>query len=618
MGLFSKASPGAIAGYLGSMALNEGAEEVIETLADRIADDAQNTIIGSLTGQRVDATELNAEDMANEFIMASVGAVLLGSPVALNISVHSKQTYNGMMEAKAHFESVLSSEISSPAEKELASKAIEVINYGLNSYESQTAVPGVEMPGDQVKPAKTYNQLMNELANAMQPDVKQELGTVMQTIEYADNVRNTLQETLLRRGMNIDASSFADMSPQMRNQYLNIAKELNKSGVSNLATRMMRGQNGASVNGGIVINTDQSTTLDINALADLDDAVAENAIKTGGDEIFKEAGADVSALASASHELAHYAEKSGKWGDLRNTIESMMGSERFNKAKTRIEQIYKSRGINDVNAEHELVAFFIQDNFGNTEFLRRLAGYNTSLFNRLLSKARAMLSGDSVTKLEDTFMGAIFESQRKLETQGTPAYSIGSVFQAVNISLEKVGNRFEAYVGGKKADSEDSLAKREMVSPNSFDENGNQKPLKRQLTEMADNPSAFGYANVAVGNTLGFAGVDDQVLFINNKGLKHLLNHIDTIDEASSIIESIPNNVFLATDYMDKSGSIRKNLFVNYANKPYLVSLEHSGFNKTGVETTTIERIINVFDRSKTLESFLDNAISLKRGNIRK
>ena len=232
-----------------------------------------------------------------------------------------------------------------------------------------------------------------------------------------------------------------------------------------------------------------------------------------------------------------------------------------------------------------LVDFRSYDQAGNLAPQENVSQTYPSDFSDILK--RTLSSYEDLTNLQKAKMNSVVEQVKE------------------GISDDNEGLQFDL--------SEDSLAKREIVSPNSFDENGNQKPLRRQLEEMSADPSSFGFANVAIGNTLNFAGVDDQVLFINNKGLEHLLNHIDDAGEASLIIESIPKRSFLATDYQDKGGGTRKNVFVEYDGKPYLVSLKNTGFNRAGFTTTTIERIINIFDRSENFGDFLDKAISLNR-----
>lgn len=412
MGLLAKASPTKIAGMLASMGASEATEELIESFADVVADNMQNFLLGDAVG-RVNADTINAKDMANEMAMAFVGTMFLGAGTATNVVINTKMKYNGAMEARRHFESVLASPIAMEEEKAVARRGIAEIDEAVKPYiqNSETAM-AVDLPSDQVAPMASYNELMNNLVNAMQPDVQEELQSAMQTLKYAEQVKVDLQNSLVDRGMNIDVDKFLDMDSNKRAQYMNMSKTLSESGIQNAFTQLFPGQNGLSVEDGVIINTDQTRTLDIDTLADLDDDVASKAIMNGGNEIFKEAGSNASAESATAHEVTHYAEKSGKWEELRNAVVEMMGEKRFNKAKERLEQIYKSRGVESVDAEKEAVAFYIQKNFGNQQFLNRIADYNTSLLKRMIANARSYFNGGSLAKLENKFMRAVVDSKK--------------------------------------------------------------------------------------------------------------------------------------------------------------------------------------------------------------
>lgn len=415
LGLNQVAGPKAIGQYMMSIAINEGTEEVLETLIDWGVDNGQNLIVGAFNGDMVTPTELNPAEMANEFVMAAAGTVLLGAPSAVNIVVNSKQRYNAAMEARKHFESVLDSENAMPEEKELARKGIEVIDYSVRPFEENSTVANaVGLASDFVEPAPSYNELMNNLANAIQPDVTQQLETARATLENAQNIKDSLQESLLERGVRMPVNDFIDMTPEARNEYMSLATELNKANVGTIFGNMMSGQNGMTLSDGIAINTDQTRSIDIDALADLDRDSYRAAMKGEPNDIFKAAGANPSATAAAVHEVTHFAEQSGQWNKLRNLVEQAMGKERFELAKSRLEAIYKSRGVMDVNAEHEAVAFFIQKNLGNKAFIKELAKSDASAFRRLRRNAKAFFRGDAQLELENTFVDAVRDAKKEM------------------------------------------------------------------------------------------------------------------------------------------------------------------------------------------------------------
>lgn len=431
LGLAQFANPRMISQYLLSAGVSEGAEEVIETLADYIADQTQNWIIGGLTGDRVNATELNVADMANEFIMAGVGTVLMGAPSAVGITIKTRKQYNGAMQARAHFESVLSSELSLPQEKVLAQKSIEVIDYITQPYVNQSTMSNaVELQKDVVKPAMTYDEMINNLANAINPDIQNQLSTAQQTFQKSLDLRNDLQKMLLERGINMPAEDFVNMTQKERSEFLSLGKFFNENGLESGFANIGNGLNGRNVENGVLLNTNQTRTLDIDALADLDSGKYKS-MNIMGNDIFKEAGAEASATTATAHEITHFAQRSGRWNDLRDLAREMMGNKRFDRAVARLEDIYKARGEKNVNAEQEAVAFFVQKNLGNQEFLTRLTNYNSSIFNRLLTNVKSLFGSEAGAKLENTFMKAFLESKKAFDV----SIKNGSVAPAMASSI---------------------------------------------------------------------------------------------------------------------------------------------------------------------------------------
>lgn len=453
LGMFEYAGPVAIAKYMGATAISEGAEEVIETLADHVADQAQNLIYGSLTGNTLEATGLDIGDMTNQFIMASIGTVALGGLSGASIMIDSKKKYNSAINARAHFESVLGDPLATEEEVDIARKGIVFINEQIKPFEgtSQTAM-AVELATDSVKPAPTFNEMMNNLANAIQPDVSSELSRAQQTLDYAKEMEGNLQQALLERNVIMPANQYMNMDEKTRHEYLELAKAMEENGRPAIFMDLGDGINGYNSPNGTIINTNQSRTIDVDDLVNMDEKTFQDLMKNDPNQIFEDAGADASAVTSASHEFTHFAEISGQWNALRDYVREQMGAKKFFLLEKRIGDIYKARGINDADVEHEAVAYYVQKNMGSLDFLRRMASYNSSFFNRLTTKAQNFFNDDAQARMETAFMDAFRDAQDKLETAGTPAYSIGSVFQAVNMTIEKNGDMIEAYVNGEKVD----------------------------------------------------------------------------------------------------------------------------------------------------------------------
>lgn len=508
MALIQKANPEMILQLTG-MAVEEGSEEVYETLLDRLADDTQNFIANGLLGERLavsNPTDVNPKDMASDFAVGALGAVVLSVATpnvnqnVLAQAVNTKKGYNAIMRAREHMVSVINSDISAPQEKQLAQKAIEVIDYATANFKERSKLAeAVDLPQDEVAPMPTYDEMMENLTNALHSDIKEQLESAQKTLEYAENVRSQLQDTLLDRGYIWSAEDFANMDPKRRNEYLALGKDLIDAGRKVMFVEMEDGINGYDDrnNNMTVINTNQSKTIDADLLADLDDVsfgdninkmvkalskikdiqneldnrqaqldqILNDAEKSGiepnanmvdalnskieglkseitalssdADSIFTETGADWGAISTAVHEITHFAERSGNWTNLKNLVKSEMGEERFNKLVERIEAVYNALGYSNVSGEHEAVAYYIQKNYGNSEFLQKLSSYNSSTIGRFISNLKTKFSDDPRSQIENAFMRAFYDAQNSAELAGTPSYSVGSLFQAVDMTVEK-------------------------------------------------------------------------------------------------------------------------------------------------------------------------------------
>lgn len=418
--LLSKADMIDIAKFLNAVAFPEMIEEGVEYLADQVADRTQNLFAQSIEG-KVNVETASPQELANQLVMAYAGAILMGAPTAVNVTIDSRRKYNGAIESRKYFESVLSSELSSPEEKAMSQKAIEAINHDIANYTNISVLDdAVELPSDRVDSNGTYDEVMNNLANAVRQDVQEELQTARETLNRAQQLENDFQNALLNKGINMSSQDYLNLNDVAKENFKNISNFFNDNGIDNAFVNLMSGQNGViTKDGSIILNTDQTKTIDLDNFADLTDQDFKKAIKNNSNEnqIFDEAGAQESVVTTASHELAHYAEKSGQWNKLRNIVKESMGTERFNKAVERLQELYNSRGITDVNPESEAVAFYIQKNLGNIDFLERLSSYNNNLFNRLYENVRALFSGDEQVQLENAFERAFRDAQNKQSEQ---------------------------------------------------------------------------------------------------------------------------------------------------------------------------------------------------------
>jgi hypothetical protein len=445
LSLFGKPS---VLRALGNMAMaghDEGKEEVIETTGVFLADTVLNAVssvansFGIDALQKVNVNPLNVADMANEYALAFFGTAVLGAPATAGDFITTKKQYNSIMKAREHFESVLNTPLASNLEKTVARKSIENIDYALGTSpvaESDVA-KAVTTSEDFTEPLPTYDSLMNELANAMRPDVQDDIQRVQKTIDYSEYLRSQMQRELDERGLNSTVDRFMSTDNKTRDEIMRSSDFLNDNNINSFILKMKRGLNGARTEGGVLLNTDQTASYDIDKVTDMDDKEFDAKIDLDDSEMLRDAGIAPSMIRSAFHESSHWAEQSDLWLSVRNMVRDAMGAKRFDTFTNRIEKIYDKQGIEVENPETETVAFYLQKYLDDPKFLERMARYNSSFLNRFFSNAIAKLKGDEKIKLQNLYLDALRDAQNSATQELAPEYSVSSLFQAIGMTIHK-------------------------------------------------------------------------------------------------------------------------------------------------------------------------------------
>ena len=270
--------------------------------------------------------------------------------------------------------------------------------------------------------------------------------------EAVQEIRNLIEQGLAQRGVNLtDINEYLEADEKTRKEMLENAKWFKDNNKKSLFKKMELGRNGVEINGLTIINTDQTATLDIDALADLDDKAAYDAINNKDkDAIFKKAGANASMIATVVHEVLHTLRETGQYKQILQLVKQSMGEDRFKSATDRIKTIYEMDDESTTDAEEEVVAFYMQKYLGNPVFLNKLTKYNNSIINRALTNLTSVFKNDTASKIQQAYMQAFRNTSDRLELVGTPASSIGSTFQAINMEIRKNGDRVEAYLNGER------------------------------------------------------------------------------------------------------------------------------------------------------------------------
>lgn len=437
--LFNKTNMIEIAKFLNATGASEGAEEIIEYFADQVADRAQNLFTNSLDG-KVNVETASAGELANQFAMAYAGALLMGAPTAVNVTIDSKRKYNGAIEARNYFTSVVESEISSVEEKQLASKCIDAINYDLGEYNATSVIGNaVELPSDFVETTASYNEIMNNLTNAIRQDVQQELATAQETLNRAEQLGQDFQQALYDKGFDVDSNEYLNLSSEQKTNVKETADYANQLGVR------ARFDSDANIKN-VVRQELLSDGIPANEVENiLNDTFVDGYYDNKTGSIVINTNSELGHLSTLIHEMTHGVESSKYYGELENFLKDNYGDV----LKNNYSRGAKAYEALSADARKESVAKTVQDELllGNEDFVNRLIKYNDSLAYRLYENIRAMVSSDIKTQLENKFEKAFRNAQNQKQIANESLqYSAGgtrglyALMYSDDPDLQKYGN----------------------------------------------------------------------------------------------------------------------------------------------------------------------------------
>lgn len=373
MALIQKASPKMILSMMHDAGKNEGTEELIETFVDFVADETQNFLWGNLSGDKVAVTELNPKDMATEYFLAYAGSYILGVPGAVSITIDSRQKYNAAQRALEHCDSTLASPIAMAEEKELAQKVKEGLEFAMRPYEQLSTTEGIELAKDQVEPMATYDEMMDNLVNAMQPDAVAQYNHAQETLAHAMNTEAMLQSSLYERGINMKANQFLDLDDNTRQNIIQKNKAIQEACPN--------------------ANIEYATYYEVdgeNAMADSNAMIIT--MEGGKPTIVVNPNGETSLIVSALHEILHTTEGSEEYNDIYNTVFSEKGSD-LKKINELLGNRYKGFELGQVGKE-ALVITITEDMMSEADaekFINHMAKYNTSFAYKMMYKLKDML-----------------------------------------------------------------------------------------------------------------------------------------------------------------------------------------------------------------------------------
>lgn len=481
--LLGKVSFNNVAKFLNAVGASEGTEEVIETFADWGADHVQNLIGRTFFKENydpVEVTQLDPQEMAQEYALAYAGAFVLGASRAVGVAVNSKKTYNAAIEARNYAESVLNSPIADEGSKRIAELTIQAIDDDINNY-NQTKTPlsdGVTFESEKAQPLGTFDEALENLVQASRLDIKDNLAQTVGLMENLQKTSGLIQKGLNERGININAFDYMNLPSETKQNVKSLMKTIN--------------------------NMDGGFPYEVAFDGSLDSSI-NGYIKDG--KIVLNPNIDNNYQSVLSHKITHTLENSENYQNIKNLIKE---SSDYQEYYDKYSKLYK--GVAD-DVDSEVMAKYIENNLGNKGLIDKLVKYDKSLGYRIFENLKSNLSSDLDTKVENSWLKAFKETNRS--THSGLQYDIVDHFNKNGdiLSKEQIESRTQQQfkqtvkdiVQNKNNDTNNAILVSE-YSPDWMIKSGyNDKPL---LITKKHIESAMG-----LGNSRHLHNVSENVVF---------------------------------------------------------------------------------------------------------
>lgn len=375
----------------GQQALSEGLEELIEGISSPIID---SITLGT-------PIEYNPGELFYSVALGAFSGGLMGAPASANFVLNTKAQYDALVSDYKEF--MMQNDVDAQTKE----KVTNAVNLSLNAFE-ETSV--LNKAVQEIK-TQTENEIdpLVTLSDAITPNVQEGMNTINRSTELLNNVHEITNTLLQSHGINMDAFQYEELSPEQRQEVQkvsNLARELGADVYfdSNIEVLDKDGNptgqfaNGYNEKGQIVINPNSMYDAPISIL---------------------------------SHELVHNSEYSDSYNDLKELIKSTIGEEAWNNAYNNVALKYNNV-TDQTNLEKEVVAEYIQNNYGNEKFVSQLAKYNNNAFSRLYTKMKSLIKSDPESQIANAYFKAYKESIDNVMSMTKPTMFAGNILSANN------------------------------------------------------------------------------------------------------------------------------------------------------------------------------------------
>ena len=415
---------------MSSDAFGEGMEEVYETLLTSLVDNATNVILSNFTDERVGVEPVvvggvGDGGLTDQFIMASAGAVLLGLQTNAKITVDSIKKYNAGGQAIQYWQQAgeFHRSIGEIENAEMCDAFIDVIAQERQTYYDNSIVKNaVQTAEDIASPAPSVDDVMNMIANGFRADVSNQFEVNDKQRREGLNILNRLETEFNNRGYSnkMNFESYIESTPEVRDASKKIMNFADAIGANlRITDEFMYAKNG-ELNDVQMRNNQNGVTV-------MGDTIVVNPFASE----FLQDGGGRAMLNTFSHELTHTTERTGAYKDLKEAVRNALGNEWESQYET-LKTLYEKNGqfLNREGVEKEIVAKYIENNISNEQFLQRISDYNDSLFTKIYTGMRAMLSIDPNARVAQDFFRAYSERINSAMNSSVPTNVFGDMISA--------------------------------------------------------------------------------------------------------------------------------------------------------------------------------------------
>ena len=343
----------------------EGLEEAIEGLADPIIDSVTLGV----------PIEYNPGELCYSVAIGAFSGALMGAGGSVMYVCNTKAQYDAL--ASDYKELMSRNDVDAETKQKVGS----AVNRALNAFEETSVLNKAVKIIDTSVNAET--DPLVTLSDAITPNVQEGMSAINRSTELLNNIHQITTGLLASHGVNMDSFQFEDLSPEARQNVLNA------------------GDYARQLNVNVVFDSNMN-----NAIIQTDEGLKQvgiNGLNNEGKIILNPLSANPQTVILV-HEITHNLEYSNKYGSLTDLIKN---SEGYQQAYNQAARTYE--GIGDI--EKEANAIYMEKNFGNENFIKRIIRYNESLAYRIFKDIQSMVSSDEKTLIENAWAKAFKDIQ---------------------------------------------------------------------------------------------------------------------------------------------------------------------------------------------------------------